>query len=1430
MTIWTTPLLEREDTDVKDFKTDLSGRLGAEAAEAWTESPFEQTRRMGELSRAFGDTTHNLSTMAGFVDQDIGGLLQPPELPKTPMAEARGKVKEAGLEKALTLPPGDEIPTRALDIMIERARARQERAATIARGPEGFIPGALSLGTSFLVGAVDPINVASAFIPVVGEMRYAKLLAEAGEGALARAAARAPIGIASGAVGMAAIEPINARSRLLEGQDYTMAHALNNLIFGAALGGILHTGGGAVADVVRTRRARPMFPFGEGEPYGTVPRYEDLTLPWRQGAAQEAARAGEPQPVRGPLDAYPERFEDAAARLEGRPLAREASVLDDFSPNEVGDDLVPAAAMVPDDAPFTPIVDVIDDLPPRAREDAMRASVAALIQGEPVQVGQMLEIAAQVDPRIAESIEVGRMSGIAAAADLSPAGRVVFDDIRLQLSEAGMTMDEAAANAALVAARYEARASRLQGAGGTAEDLYRAEGVLVRRNDGLNDPLDGRTLDQRRRPPTRGLPGQMDLLGMGPISDAELAQRRANEPMRPGVAQRPMDEGLFGDTSAQTDLVDMARQKGDRELFQRGVRLPMDQESRYARAREMGYDTSVIWYHGARRSDRLTEKHKILAKRSTSGPMPYFTNDPELASSYSTKKADTSLEAPGDYSGWFKFKVPGSRSTVDLDRAWWFLPAEDRQKAAEIAPRITFDEDGRQIVLGGPETTNGIGSYDWEIKQARGNVLKALKESWLSSGALFDQEERFLDVLRMAGVRGIELDHPHAEASGVLPVFMKIKNPLDTSNRELLASLLPELQALASRSRRQPKEGADLWAKSATTPRVWLERFEADLRDGTTHAWTSIPDEVTRFLESKGFDAVLDKSNKMGLADKAVDVMIPFRPDQVRSIFAKFDPGSDGSDRLLAQRVEDEMRGRITMSDNAAIIDLFSTADRSTFMHEMGHLWLDELARDAARTRVPEGVKNDMDAVLRWLGADRADAITTEQHEKWARAFEQYLQDGKAPTEGLRAVFEQFKEWLTAIYRAVIGAQAPLSDEIRGVFDRLLTPEQKAEATAGVAAQGWKRQRKPGRAGADEDTFSILEFMAARGGIRSDDPMAADVRAIFGGKNPFIPGFGALIRNPKELSTEAKIGGKTAPVGLDRLREGAAEAGYMTSYGHDAMQTTTVSDLLTLMEREARSEKVYREGYVETPAQEKARLAAEEDQHRDFAEREIHYALKDAEIDPASVDPKTWDRTVQIMMKEGVDDPFLAYERAVMEETFNEQATHGADRIADFIPGWDVADERQAAPQAGGIAPGGGNRARAGLGDAARQPRQDTGAPRGGVSGEPGASPTDAWNRLANVTRDFDEPDVLARSEAAEKVPDPSVIEADPKKALSAAQAAEMEAAAMFDNAAPYLPPDLVERVQRQLAEVDAAVADTDFVLKRGAACLASAVGVGAVI
>lgn len=142
-----------------------------------------------------------------------------------------------------------------------------------------------------------------------------------------------------------------------------------------------------------------------------------------------------------------------------------------------------------------------------------------------------------------------------------------------------------------------------------------------------------------------------------------------------------------------------------------------------------------------------------------------------------------------------------------------------------------------------------------------------------------------------------------------------------------------------------------------------------------------------------------------------------------------------------------------------AMIRMGKSSDLSTFLHEfghLGHLVLESMATDAA---APAEFKSMWTNTLQWWGLTQAewDALTVEQKtphfERWARTFEAYLMEGKAPSFSLRESFAAFKAWLTQIYRTVFRLNANLSPEIRDVFDRLLaTDAEIAQARAAMGA------------------------------------------------------------------------------------------------------------------------------------------------------------------------------------------------------------------------------------------------------------------------------------------------------------------------------------------------------------------------------------------
>lgn len=71
-------------------------------------------------------------------------------------------------------------------------------------------------------------------------------------------------------------------------------------------------------------------------------------------------------------------------------------------------------------------------------------------------------------------------------------------------------------------------------------------------------------------------------------------------------------------------------------------------------------------------------------------------------------------------------------------------------------------------------------------------------------------------------------------------------------------------------------------------------------------------------------------------------------------------------------------------------------------------------------------------------------------HEKLAEAFETYIMEGKAPSVGLRGVFQRFANWLSAIYSKIARSEnaAELTPEVRQVFDRMLACREEIEVMA----------------------------------------------------------------------------------------------------------------------------------------------------------------------------------------------------------------------------------------------------------------------------------------------------------------------------------------------------------------------------------------------
>lgn len=146
---------------------------------------------------------------------------------------------------------------------------------------------------------------------------------------------------------------------------------------------------------------------------------------------------------------------------------------------------------------------------------------------------------------------------------------------------------------------------------------------------------------------------------------------------------------------------------------------------------------------------------------------------------------------------------------------------------------------------------------------------------------------------------------------------------------------------------------------------------------------------------------------------------------------------TDAKQRALA------MRGRGD-SEAAKLFREWKLAERTA-----NNVDLETIELRAAVKRLDEN-PNTMAEVAAGFGMRAQDAATralqTPFHELFARGFEAYLAEGKAPAKGLKGVMRRFKAWIVQSYRDLKDLNVTINDDVRSVFDRMLASDDEIEA------------------------------------------------------------------------------------------------------------------------------------------------------------------------------------------------------------------------------------------------------------------------------------------------------------------------------------------------------------------------------------------------
>lgn len=211
--------------------------------------------------------------------------------------------------------------------------------------------------------------------------------------------------------------------------------------------------------------------------------------------------------------------------------------------------------------------------------------------------------------------------------------------------------------------------------------------------------------------------------------------------------------------------------------------------------------------------------------------------------------------------------------------------------------------------------------------------------------------------------------------------------------------------------------------------------------------------------------------------------------------------GSDGYKQAYRQG---KIRG--AFDANTGAIHLFDAADQSSFIHETAHMYLTEMERMVQEEGAPKQLVEDWHTIQDWASyaGGRLDeykgtrlekefagyeaairkaresgntvAIKAAEErwmqERFARAFERYIAEGKAPVKELQGPFRRFKKWLIGIYRDLRNLGKEPTDDVRRAMDRMVASDDEIETWARIRElDAWNRKDFSGDLSGSEGTM-----------------------------------------------------------------------------------------------------------------------------------------------------------------------------------------------------------------------------------------------------------------------------------------------------------------------------------------------------------------------
>jgi hypothetical protein len=226
------------------------------------------------------------------------------------------------------------------------------------------------------------------------------------------------------------------------------------------------------------------------------------------------------------------------------------------------------------------------------------------------------------------------------------------------------------------------------------------------------------------------------------------------------------------------------------------------------------------------------------------------------------------------------------------------------------------------------------------------------------------------------------------------------------------------------------------------------------------------------------------EADNQGLVNKLHEEMVAINPYQ--NVFYTKNMGSPNvpttnqnnqeiQENPFLDAPQSEPHGAVQIFDNQnALIYAISNPNVTTPLHELAHVFEQYLTEEEQKVLRDFSEKKDKRSVS----------------ETFARGFEKYLADGKAPDESLQDIFNKFNTWLKEIYFKIKGSpiDIKLNDPMKAIYAKMLgidTPSLQSDS---------KESNEPEMAISGERLTTMAdnefaEIFADEEDVTEDDPM-----------------------------------------------------------------------------------------------------------------------------------------------------------------------------------------------------------------------------------------------------------------------------------------------------------------------------------------------------